>query len=252
MVILEKPGIGFWEENIGDYFENVRISMDDVHYAYNYPGESELRLLGEVSGKRTIEVGCGGGHNTIALAKWGALTYGIDMSQRMIMEARKNAMMRGVNSRFDQLRAEELDSVHEKFDISLSAYVFDYIEDVRRVISNVGRLLDKGGLFILSFCHPSQMPSGAKAIRDTFFIDGVWPGTNTTIRNYFHPIELIVRSLEEEGMRLEELLEVSPPETGNLTQEDIESWPYCTIPQVRDKMNVGKEPHTAVVKASKR
>ncbi len=51
------------------YQENIRVSLEDVHYGPISPGERELKLLGDVKGKDVLEIVCGEGQNTIVLAK---------------------------------------------------------------------------------------------------------------------------------------------------------------------------------------
>ncbi|HSR35450.1 MAG TPA: hypothetical protein VLY63_33190, partial [Anaerolineae bacterium] len=61
-----------WDTISANYQAHTRISTDDVHYGPLAPGERELGLLGNILGKHILEIGCGGGQNSIALTKWGA------------------------------------------------------------------------------------------------------------------------------------------------------------------------------------
>ncbi|MFX1286438.1 MAG: class I SAM-dependent methyltransferase [Promethearchaeota archaeon] len=60
------------------------------------PGEKELGLLGNVKGKRILELGCGGGQNSIVLAKWGAKVIGLDISEIQLECANILAKKEGV------------------------------------------------------------------------------------------------------------------------------------------------------------
>jgi len=73
------------------YQEKTRISLEDVHYGPTSPGELELKLLGNVKEKHVLEVGCGGGQNSIVLAKWGAKPVGLDVSEEQIKYAKQLA-----------------------------------------------------------------------------------------------------------------------------------------------------------------
>jgi len=53
--------------------------------------EYRLRLLGDLRGKKVLDVGCGEGTNSILLAKLGATVTGIDISPKSIEIARKRA-----------------------------------------------------------------------------------------------------------------------------------------------------------------
>src|SRR3972149_5538370 len=73
-----------WDK-IAEYY-NIRyeISCDVVHYGPLCPGEDRLRLLGDIRGKKVIDMGCGGGQNAVALAKMGAKVTAVDFSCEQI------------------------------------------------------------------------------------------------------------------------------------------------------------------------
>ncbi len=58
------------------------LSLDVVHYGPDIPTEADLRLLGPLEGKRVLELGCGGGPMTVAMAKQGARVIAVDESAR--------------------------------------------------------------------------------------------------------------------------------------------------------------------------
>jgi 2-polyprenyl-3-methyl-5-hydroxy-6-metoxy-1,4-benzoquinol methylase len=241
----------FWERGLGKYFGDVVISTDDVHYAYNYSGEKSLGFLGGVGGKRAIEVGCGGGHNSIALAKMGASVCGIDMSSEMIKRALANAKAEGVDVDFKLGRAEELGFAGTDFDIAVSAYVLDYVRDVRRVVDNVSRLLNRGGVFVLSYCHPVQMPDGCGVDNGVSFIEGNWPGTSEAVRNYFHSTGDMRRHFESSGLRLDRVVDAKTPFLDDMDVDMIESWPYRTLVSSDGFDESVEKPHTIILKGVK-
>ena len=50
-----------WAQMSREYQSDSHISIEDVHYSPFGPGEKHLGLLGDVSGKKVIELGCVGG-----------------------------------------------------------------------------------------------------------------------------------------------------------------------------------------------
>lgn len=54
--------------------------------------EYRFRLLGDVQGKRVLDVGCGLGDNAILLASFGARVTGVDVSRASIETARRRAV----------------------------------------------------------------------------------------------------------------------------------------------------------------
>jgi len=150
--MLAKKG---WDIISRSYQETTRISLEDVHYGPISPGESELKLLGNVKGKDILEIGCGGGQNAIVLAKWGANSVGLDISEEQITYARKLAKKERVKVPFYVGNMEDLSIFHnESFDIVLSSFAIGYTENLTRTFQEVFRVLRKKGLFVFAEVHP--------------------------------------------------------------------------------------------------
>ena len=90
-----------------------------------------MKLLGNVKDKDVLEVGCGGGQNTIVLAKWGARSVGMDISEEQIRHAWKLARKEGVRVQFHVGNMEDLSVFKaESFDIVLSSFAIEYADDL--------------------------------------------------------------------------------------------------------------------------
>ncbi len=88
--------------------------------------ESEFRPLHEINplrlnyidervglaGKRVVDIGCGGGLLSEAMARRGADTTGIDMGEAPLSVARLHSMESGVDVTYRQITAEELAEDH--------------------------------------------------------------------------------------------------------------------------------------------
>ena len=61
---------------------------ETIEYGPGGVTERELRLLGDVKGKRVLELGCGTGAVAVALAHQGAVVIGIDGSDERLTAAR--------------------------------------------------------------------------------------------------------------------------------------------------------------------
>lgn len=51
-------------------------------------GDAGIAALGDISGKRILDIGCGAGATSIAMAKAGATVIGVDISEDLLAEAR--------------------------------------------------------------------------------------------------------------------------------------------------------------------
>jgi SAM-dependent methyltransferase len=79
--------------------------------------ESELDILGDVTGRRVLELGCGGGQWSIALARRGARAVGLDLSIRQLAHARRLAGEASQPVPFVNANAERAPFADESFDI---------------------------------------------------------------------------------------------------------------------------------------
>jgi SAM-dependent methyltransferase len=70
--------------------------------------EDEIHALGEVDGRRSLELGCGAAQFGIKVAMRGALVTGIDFSASQLRHARTNLRKTGVAMRLVRGSAEEL------------------------------------------------------------------------------------------------------------------------------------------------
>src|SRR5690242_14692265 len=91
-----------WNRLAAHYQRQHAIPTDSAHYGVAAPNEDQLHLLGDVSGKRILELGCGGGQCSIAFARQGAECVGVDLSDEQIAYARALAEQEGVEVAFHQ------------------------------------------------------------------------------------------------------------------------------------------------------
>ena len=131
-----------------------------------YPLEVAYQSLGDLRGKRLLDVGCGLGENSLLFARWGAQVTGVDVSGASIAVARRRAATFGLTE-----RASFLETPFELTDTSKGAYdivwcaaflhhVLDRLEDVCRVLT---RLVTPQG-FVL-FSEPVRLSRAVKVLR---------------------------------------------------------------------------------------
>ena len=67
-----------------------------------------INQLSPVAGKRVVDVGCGGGILTEAMAEKGATALGIDLAEKSLKVASLHALQSKANVRYETIAAEEL------------------------------------------------------------------------------------------------------------------------------------------------
>ena len=118
--------------------------------------EPELKLLGDVKGKKILHLQCHFGQDSISLARMGAEVTAIDLSDKAILEARILADKCGVEVNFIEsdvyLLPEILD---EKFDVVFTSYgTIGWLPDLQKWAKVISHFLKPEGRFIFVEFHP--------------------------------------------------------------------------------------------------
>ncbi len=165
------------------------LALDSVAYGPEMPGERDLRLLGDVQGKRVLELGCGSGQAAIVLARQGAHAIALDASARQLAAARRAAEAHEVRVEWHHGDLADLAFLRaDSIDLALSVHALAEVEDFDRVLRQVQRVLRPGGAFVFSYEHPVTLCTG----RDTE-ADGALPlGRLEVRRSYFDRAPLAV------------------------------------------------------------
>ncbi len=118
---------------------------------------ARLRFLREVcdreigldlTGKRVLDVGCGGGMFSEELARLGCRVSGIDPSKESIRVAREHAAEGELDIDYRVGRGEELPFDDETFDIVVCCDVLEHVDDLERVMAQTVRVVQPGGLYL--------------------------------------------------------------------------------------------------------
>jgi 2-polyprenyl-6-hydroxyphenyl methylase / 3-demethylubiquinone-9 3-methyltransferase len=97
-------------------------------------------------GKRVLDVGCGGGILSEAMASRGADVTGIDLSERALKVAQLHLLESGEHVTYLQTDVEELAQLQPgSFDVVVSMEVLEHVPDPERQVRACARLLKPGG-----------------------------------------------------------------------------------------------------------
>ncbi len=210
-----------WNKISENYQNRSGVPTDDVYWGDFVATESQLRILGDVKGKRILEIGCGGAQNSIALSKWGARAIGVDLSRRQIMYGKK--IMRNESAEVSLLvcNMERLPFKSESFDIVTTAVSLHYVPDLNAAVAEVNRVLVKGGYFTFSTAHPFSEGKlvryrgrRAVALRNYFrrrivrWIDKLPDGSRVKMHSYYRTLQDYFDVLTENGFTIERYLEL--------------------------------------------
>ncbi len=110
-----------------------------------------IQDYGDIHGKRMVDVGCGGGILTEALAKNGADALGIDLSEDLIDIADLHGLESGINATYKKVSAEALAAAEpESFDHVTCMEMLEHVPDPGSIISACATLVKPGGMVFFS------------------------------------------------------------------------------------------------------
>ena len=115
----------------------------DHEIAYGFANQLLLRRV--IEGKSVLELGCGMGFDTLALAKAGARVTAIDLSEKCLRLAQRHLDWYGVEAELRQGNAEALDLPEESFDVVVARGILMFTPSPSAVLSEILRVLRPGG-----------------------------------------------------------------------------------------------------------
>ena len=105
----------------------------------------------DISDKRIVDVGCGGGILTEGLAAQGADALGIDLSEELIDVAELHGLELGVNTHYQKISAEALAQEQpESFDHVTCMEMLEHVPDPGSIITACATLVKAGGMVFFS------------------------------------------------------------------------------------------------------
>jgi len=110
-----------------------------------------IQQYADLSGKRVVDVGCGGGILTEGLAKAGADALGIDLSEELIDIADLHGLETGVKANYQRISAETLaEQQPEAFDHVTCMEMLEHVPDPASIIRACATLVKPGGMVFFS------------------------------------------------------------------------------------------------------
>ncbi|QNU68093.1 class I SAM-dependent methyltransferase [Ruminiclostridium herbifermentans] len=111
------------------------------------------KMMPNFLNKRVLDLGCGFGWHCRYAAENGAKSaIGVDISQKMLSEARKKTSSEKIQ--YICMPIEEIDFPTDSFDVVISSLAFHYIQSFEDILSKISKCLINGGDFVFSVEHP--------------------------------------------------------------------------------------------------
>jgi len=135
-----------------EYFEEV-----ERHRYASHPWILKAIQGFDIEGKKVLEIGYGMGTDHLAMARRGAVMYGIDLTPMNYEVTRKRFEIFGMASDLSIGDAEKLPFPDGYFDFVYSFGVIHHSPDTRGIVSEIRRVLAPGGKCFLTVYHKRSM-----------------------------------------------------------------------------------------------
>ncbi len=151
----------WWDAAAPAYLAEHGDDLGDVDFLWCPEGvrEADAHLLGDVTGRRVLEMGCGSAPCARWLHRAGAEVVALDVSGGMLARAAELNRATGVPVPLVQADAGALPLADDSMDVACSAFGgLPFVADARAVLAEVRRVLRPGGRFVASVNHPMRWP----------------------------------------------------------------------------------------------
>ena len=155
-----------------------------------------------LKGLRALDVGCGGGLLSEAMAYAGANVVGVDLSPELLEVAKLHALGAELTDiKYQHISAEAMAQSHpEQFDLVTCMEMLEHVPEPELVLHACVKLLKPGGLLVLSTLNRTPKAFALGIVAAEYVFNLVPKGTHSYAK-FLKPAE-IARVLRARGMEI--------------------------------------------------
>jgi 2-polyprenyl-6-hydroxyphenyl methylase/3-demethylubiquinone-9 3-methyltransferase len=161
-----------------------------------------------ISGKKVLDVGCGGGILAESMAVAGAQAKGIDLSEKALKVADLHSLESGVQVQYEYISAEDLAKKEAgQYDVVTCMEMLEHVPDPLSIIKSCATLVKPGGKVFFSTLNRNPK-SYLFAIIGAEYLLRILPKGTHDYKKFIKPSELN-EFIREAGLELNELIGLS-------------------------------------------
>ena len=201
------------------------MAEDVARYGPDIPTEAELKLCGNVEGKRVLELGTGA-QASVAFATQGAHAIAVDSSPERLADLRRRADAEEVKIELHESDLADIAFVRaDSIDLAFSSYGFDTVDDLNRVFRQVHRVLRQDCPLLFSISHPAYAMID-DAAEDPLLVRRSYFERSTDGEKPHRTISELFTGLIRANFRVDTILEPAPAQGGPRSREWRDTFRY--------------------------
>ena len=206
-----KTNSEFWD-TIGSEFLGVTALPS---WGGFLPSEDDLNLLGDLSNKSVLEIGCGNGRSLEYVAHHKASDlWGLDISPNQIAKTKDYLASKGIPVNLVCSPMEDECGLPTNFfDLVYSVYGIGWTTDLGKTFKHIFSYLKKGGVFIFGWSHPIHkcvsIENGQLIFRNSYFNEE-WYRADMNDKEIMlsnRMLSTYINALADNGFMIEKLIE---------------------------------------------
>ncbi len=205
-------------DSLSDSYEEFQIKEDSLDRLVDYP--AQLELIGDIKGKRILDVACGSGRKALDWAKAGASeVVGFDISHTFVDQWKNRPKPDNLSIiQGDLSNISDIKEIKDKeFDIVTCFQALGFSTNINKTFSDIHQLLNNNGDFILTTAHPfrfviekmeagNQSPAEAYRDKKQYSYPSTWDDSVTVSHSTFM-ISTLINSLISNQFKIEKIVE---------------------------------------------
>ncbi|HLC51655.1 MAG TPA: class I SAM-dependent methyltransferase [Candidatus Nanoarchaeia archaeon] len=136
----------FWEKAWTSNNKIDEVKLIDL-VMHKSAVEFTYKIMGDLNGKKLLEIGCGSGLQTIDFIKKGAKVTAIDISSKSVSVTRSLLKKNNLRAEVKKINAENMNLPNDSFDIVYINCVLMHANQDKTIKESL-RVLKRGGIFI--------------------------------------------------------------------------------------------------------
>jgi len=212
-----------WNKRVVDHVDSEFYDNASFLNGKSSLNTIELELLGDIAGKSVLHLQCHFGQDTISMARMGAKTVGVDLSDVATAKGTEMAKQLGAATSFVTCDVYDVpNQIEEQFDIVFTSYgTIGWLPDIDKWAAVIAKMLKPGGRFIFAEFHPVvwMFDDDFNEVKHRYFknesikeiVEGSYAATDSKVEletiTWNHGLGEVVGSLRKQNLNISQFKE---------------------------------------------